>query len=222
VHARLDPQTGVFAGPAPDLVKELAAKLGVPYTLIPAPDVGGVIEHVKSGTADIGFMAYEESRAREVDFAGPFLVMQSSYIVRVDSPILRTADADRSGLKIGAVRGNSQGLFLNDNVKNARLTLFETMPPQAELERLLLTGEIDAFGVNRQRALDAAAASSKLRALPDSFLGVEQSFVVGKGENAKAAAINSFVDELRASGFINASIERAKLEGVTIAPSRSR
>ena len=220
VHARVDPKTGTATGTVPDLVKELARKLGVPYTLIPAPDPSEVIKHLKNHTADIGFMAYDETRAQEVDFAGPFILMYSSYIVRADSPIQKKADVDRSGLQIGAVRGNSQELFLSENVKSARVKVFETQPPQAELERLLLSGELDAFGVNRQRALDAAAQSSRLRALPDSFLEVEQAFVVEKGDVKKAGAINRFVDEVRASGFIKASIERAKLSGVDVVPAR--
>jgi polar amino acid transport system substrate-binding protein len=222
VHGRVDPQTGAVTGPVADLVKELALKLGVQYTLIAAPGASNVIEHLKNHTADIGFMAFEETRAQEVDFAGPFVLMHNSYIVRADSPIQKTADADRSGLQIGAVKGQAPELFLSGNVKNARVKAFQTQPPQAELERLMLSGEIDAFGMNRQRALDATAASSKLRALPDSFLSVEQSFVVEKGNAAKAEAINRFVDEVRASGFIKASLERAKLAGVDVAPPRRR
>ena len=220
VHARVDPQTGAVTGPVADLVKELARQLGVPYTLVPAPNPAGVIDHLKKRTVDIGFMAYDESRAQEVDFAGPFALMNSSYIVRADSPIQKTADADRTGLQIGVVRGQSQQLFLSANVKNAGMKVFETMPPQAELERLIASGEINAFGVNSQRAIDAAAASPRLRALPDSFLGVEQSFVVEKGSVAKAAAINRFVDAVRASGFVKASIERANLAGVDVASPR--
>jgi polar amino acid transport system substrate-binding protein len=220
VHARMDPQTGAITGPVADLVKELAGELGVPYTLIPVPNAAGVIDHLKKRTVDIGFLAYDESRAQEVDFAGPFALMLSSFIVRADSPIQNTADADRSGLQIGVVRGQSQQIFLSANVKNAAVRIFETMPPQAELERLIVSGEIHAFGVNTQRAVDAAAASSRLRALTDSFLGVEQSFVVEKGNVTKAATINRFVDAVRASGFIKASLERANLAGVDVASPR--
>ena len=222
VHARLDPKTGAITGPVADLVKELARRLDVPYTLIPAPGVPDVIKHLKDHTADIGFMAYDETRAQEVDFAGAFALMYSSYIVPVNSRIQKTADADRPGLQIGAVKGVSQELFLSENLKNAKVKIFVNMPPQSELERLLVSGELDAFGVNRQRALDAAAESSKLRALPDSFLEVEQSFVVEKGQSAKADVINRFVEDVRTSGFIKASIEAAKLSGVDVVPARKR
>jgi hypothetical protein len=97
------------------------------------------------------------------------------------------------------------------------------MPPQAEVETLLTGGELEAFAVNRQRALDAQTASGgKLRALPDSFLDVDQSFVVRKGDRAKLEIIEKFVDEVRASGFIKQSIERAKLTGIDVASGKKK
>jgi polar amino acid transport system substrate-binding protein len=221
VQGRVDPKSGEAIGVVPDLVKELARKLGVPYAIISKPDAAGVIDALKNHTADIGFLAYDESRAREVDFGAPFLVMFNSYLVRANSPIQQTSDVDRAGIKVAAVKGQTQELFVSSQLKNAQVRVFETMPPQTELESLLTTGGIDAFAINRQRSLDAQAASgSKLRALPDSFLEVLQSFVVEKGARAKLDAIEKFVDEVRASNFIKQSIERAKLEGVGV-PSKS-
>src|SRR6202008_3291355 len=55
VHGRVDAKTGAVSGPVADLVKELAGKLGVPFTLIPSPDASEVIAHLKNHTADIGF-----------------------------------------------------------------------------------------------------------------------------------------------------------------------
>jgi len=218
VQGRVDPQTGVASGVVPDLVKELARNLGVPYKIAFAPAANAVIDALKNHTADIGFLAYDETRAREVDFGAPFMVMFNSYVVRADSPIQMTADIDRPGLTVAAVRGQTQELFVSSHLKNARMRVFETMPPQSELETLLINGAVDAFAINRQRSLEAQAASgSKLRALPDSFLEVEQSFVVAKGDRAKLETIEKFVSEARASGFIKSSIDRAKLTGVDVA-----
>ena len=84
VHGRVDPQTGLATGPVPDLVKELARAVGVPYAIVPAPDAAGVIAALNAHTADVGFLAYDASRAREVDFGAPFLVMFNSYVVRAN------------------------------------------------------------------------------------------------------------------------------------------
>jgi polar amino acid transport system substrate-binding protein len=149
--------------------------------------------------------------------------MLNSYLVRANSEIQRSADVDRAGTKVAAVKGQTQELFVSSRLKNAQVRTFETMPAQPELETLLSSGEVDAFAINRQRALVAQAASNaKLRALPDSFLEVEQSFVVRKGERAKLQAIDDFVNEIRVSGFIQSSIERAKLSGVEVASGKKR
>ena len=216
VHGRMDAKTGVATGPVPDLVAELAGTLKVKSTTLPAPDAAGVIAALKNGTADIGFLAYDETRAREVDFGPAFIVMHNSYLVRADSPLQKSADVDRAGVTVAAIKGQSQQLFVSRTLKQATIRVLGTMPPQAELESMLLGKSVDAFAINRQRGLDAQAASGgKLRPLPDNFMDVDQCFVVEKGATAKLKAIEQFVSTVRQSGFITASIERAKLAGVS-------
>jgi len=219
VHGRVNPATGAAVGTVPDLVRELARRLGVPSAIVPAPDAAGVIGALKSGMADIGFLAYDESRAREVDFGAPFVVMRNSYLVPAASAIQRSADVDRAGVTVAAVKGQTQELFVSSHLKSARVRVFPTMPAQAEVERLLTSGEVSAFAINRQRSLDAQAASaSRLRALADSFLDVDQCFVVAKGDRGKLGPIEAFVADVRSSGFIRASVERAGVTGVDVAP----
>jgi len=222
VHGRVD-AVGTVTGPVPDLVRELARTIGVPSEIRPGADAAAVIAAIKNHSADIGFLAYDETRAREVDFGAPFIVMFNSYVVKAGSAIKASGDVDRPGVKVAAVRGQTQELFVSRTVKQATVRVFDTMPPQAEVERLLTSGEVDAFAINRQRALDAqAASSSRLRALPDSFLEVDQCFVVEKGALAKLQAIDRFVEGVRTSGFIKASIERAQLTGVGVATGPRR
>ena len=219
VQGRVDRRTGVASGPVPDLVRELARRLGVPHTMTSAPDAAAVIAALKSRAADVGFLAYDVTRAREVDFGAPFLVMFNSYLVPAGSPLQTSSDVDRPGVTVAAVKGQTQEIFVSSHLTKARIRLFDAMPAQADVEALLTTGGVDAFAINRQRALDAQEASgSRLRALADSFLSVDQAFVVEKGQEAKLRIIEPIVAELRASGFIMASIERAKLTGVGVAP----
>jgi len=216
VHGRVDAKTGKPTGPVPDLVEELARTLKVTPAILPAPDAAGVIAALKNGSADIGFLAYDETRAREVDFGPAFIVMHNSYLVRADSPLQKTAEVDRAGITVAAIKGQSQQLFVSRTLTQATIRVLDTMPPQPELESMLLNKSVDAFAINRQRGLDAQAASGgKLRPLPDTFLDVDQCFVVPKGSTAKLRAIEQFVSSIRQSEFINMSINRAKLAGVS-------
>ena len=137
------------------------------------------------------------------------------------SPLQTVADADRAGLTVGAVRGQTQEIFLSANLKQAKLRIFEAQPPPDELRRLLAKGELDAFAMNQQRIEDAVRGSvGELRALTGSYVDVEQSFVVRKGEAARAAELKAFVDEARESGLTKAALDRAKLVGVAVARPR--
>jgi polar amino acid transport system substrate-binding protein len=221
VQARTDPKTGELTGPIVDLTKELARRLNLPYKIIPAPDARRVMDSLKNHTADIGFLAYDAPRAAEVDFAGPFEVMLNSYVVAAGSALRNSADVEKVGIVVGAVKGQTQEIFLSDHLKAAKLRTFSSQPDVPELERLLAAGELNAFAMNRQRAIELGNTSSSLRALPDSFLEVEQEFVLEKGSDpAKLAFLNKLVSELRASGFLKASIARAKLTGADVAPAR--
>jgi polar amino acid transport system substrate-binding protein len=218
VQGKVDRQTGAITGPVADLVKELARRLNVPYTIIPAPNAREVIDNLKTQKADIGFLAYDPERAAEVDFSRPYALMHNSYVVRADSDFKTSADVDRAGSRVGAVKGQSQQLYLSSTLKNGKVRIFQAQPPQAELETLLLNGDIDAFGANRQRMMEAAGLSPKLRVLPDDFLVVGQAIVVTKGNPALLETLNRFLDEARSSGLVKVSLERAQIAGVDVAP----
>jgi len=223
VQGRVDAKTGEATGTVPDLARELARRLAVPVSIVSAPNAGGVIAALNSGTADIGFLAYDELRARDVDFGPPFLVMANSYLVKATSPIKASGDVDRAEITVAAVKGQTQEHFVSSTMKHARVRVLDVMPAQADVDMLLTSGAVDAFAINRQRALEAEAASTgRLRALPDSFLDVDQCVVVAKGKAASLRTIEQFLTELRTSGFIKQSIDRARLVGVDVAAVRKR
>ena len=219
IQGRVDSETGEVTGPIADIVRELASRIGAAVEFLPQNSASRVIELVNSGEADLGFLAYEAERAEQVDFAGPYATMTSSYLVAANSPLRSSADVDSKGNVIGTVIGRSQQVFLSANIKNADLDLWERQPPDEEIERLLLSGEISAIGQNRQRSVEHAAQFSSLRVIDDNFMAVPQAFVLRPNETAKAAALNRLMDELRGNGFVQASLEKADLlSGASVAP----
>jgi polar amino acid transport system substrate-binding protein len=222
VQGRVDPQTGAVTGPVADLVRELARRLGVPFTIIPVPDATAVIDSLKTHKADIGFLAYEAARAEQVDFSDPYALMGSAYAVRADSSIKTSDDVDRAGVKIGAVKGQSQEIYVSGHIKSARVNVMPAMPANDALVGMLVSGELDAFAANRQRMEEAARTSPKLRVLPDNFMTIGQAIVVEKGDASRLDELNRFLADVRASGFVKASLDRARLAGVEVAPAAKR
>jgi polar amino acid transport system substrate-binding protein len=218
VQGMVDPNTGVVRGPAADIVKELARRAGVNYTISPAVGAKAIIERLNNGDADIGFLAWEAERARQVDFSIPYSLMGSSYLIPAGSPIHTVADADRAGLKIGAVGDQSPTIYLQEHLHIAKLITWPAAPPFEELQKMLANGEVDAFAGNRARLVTDAAAHPGFRVAQDNFTVLEQAIVVRKGDTAKLKVVNEFLKEARGSSFVRDSLARAKLAGVEPEP----
>ncbi|OFW02641.1 MAG: hypothetical protein A3I61_11035 [Acidobacteria bacterium RIFCSPLOWO2_02_FULL_68_18] len=220
-QGRVDP-AGTVTGPAADLVRELARRLDVKFEISPLPSAGAVLDSVRDGKVDIGFLAYEKARAAQVDFSDDYSVTGSVYAVRGDSLLKRSADVDRAGVTVAAIRGQSQEVYLRETLKAARLDSLPAAPPNAELAKMLLGGQVHAVGANRTRMEELVREFPTLRVLPDDFMQTTQAIVVAKGQASHLAYLNRFLAEVRASGFVKASLGRAKLVGVDVAGPTTR
>src|SRR5262249_58764793 len=101
VQAITDPASGEVRGPAAELTRELARRIGVPFTIAGAQGVAGVLDSVKQGRADIGFLAFDPVRAAEVDFSQTYSLPHHTSVVLEGSPIRAGAEVDRPGVRIG-------------------------------------------------------------------------------------------------------------------------
>jgi polar amino acid transport system substrate-binding protein len=208
-------------GPAAEITRELAKRAGVPFSVTGAKGVDGVLESVKNGQADIGFLAFDAVRAAQVDFSQNYSLAQNTYLVTENSPIKSVADADRAGVRIGVAARDAGDYFLTRTLKAATLVRNEGGVGDAVV-KALLAGELDAYAGNRMRLHEAAQKTPGLRLAANNFYGVEQSVIVPKGETTRLAIINRFLDEARASGLIADAIARAGLVGVDVAPAGRR
>jgi polar amino acid transport system substrate-binding protein len=219
VQARIDPQTGSVSGPVADITNELARRLGVPFRISPVAGVRAVLDSVVQHNADIGFLAFDASRASEVDFTEPYELAYNTYLVSADSPLQTVAASDHEGVRIAAVKGDSGELFLERSLHHAELKSIPALTVD-DARKMLEDKQIDAFAANRQRLVDEAARRGGVRVLPDNFFAVEQALIVSKGDRSRLEFLNRFLDDLRASGFLRAAIERARLSGVEPAPKK--
>jgi polar amino acid transport system substrate-binding protein len=217
VQGAIDAKTGEARGPAPEIAQALARRIGVPLRIAGANGAAGVIDAMRKGEADVGFLAFDPARAEELDFSRSYLIAHNSYLVLASSPLRSVADADRPGVKIGVAARDAADLHLSRTLKSAQLV----RNPGGDLAKavaMLRSGEIDAYGANRQRLTETVAGTAGLRILPDNFYGVEQAVVVAKGNRALLAIVNQTLDEARASGLVARAIARAGLAGVDVAP----
>jgi polar amino acid transport system substrate-binding protein len=214
-----DKASGEIRGASADLARELGRRNNVPVTLKGLADPPAVIDAVNKGEADIGFVAFAPERVGTVEFSQVYMLVQQSYLVLDGSPIHAIADIDRAGQTVAGTVNDSITLFMKRKFKNAKLREIPNNP--AEIKRLLLAQEIDAFGANRQRLTNLMKDTQGLRMLPDNLFGVPQTIIVAKGKPEVLAAVNRFVDDMRASGFLKEAIAKSRVIGLDAAPGGS-
>lgn len=214
-----DRVTGVLRGASADLARELGRRIGMPVEFKPLANPKAVIDAIVGAEADIGFIAYAPERVGAVEFSQTYMLAGQTFLVPEDSRIRIIAEVDRPGQKVAGSSGDSITLFMKRKFKQAALSEIENNP--AEIKRLLLAKEIDAFGANRQRLTNLAKDTPGLRVLPDNLFGVPQTIIVPKGKAEVLAAINRFIDDVRASGFLQKAVAASGVVGLEAAPAGS-
>jgi polar amino acid transport system substrate-binding protein len=210
---------GTLRGASADVARELARRVGVPVEFKPLANPKAVIDAVTGGDADIGFIAYAPERVGTVEFSQAYVMSGQGFLVLEESGIRTIADVDRPGQKIAGGKADSISLFMKRKFKHA--TLREISHDTAEIKRLLLAKEIDAFGANRQRLANIVKEGPGFRILPGNLFGVPQTIIVPKGKTEVLAAVNRFIDDVRASGFLKKSVEASGVAGLEVAPGGS-
>src|SRR5262245_37296412 len=215
-QATRNAQTGEVRGASYDLAVALARKIGKPLDFKPIVGPPAVIEAVKNGEADIGFVAYEATRPGTVDFSQTYMLVQQSFLVLDGSAIRSVADIDRSGQKIAGTANDSITLCLKRALKQAIPVEIANTPEL--IAGALARKEIDAIGANRQRLTTLMRSIPGSRLLPDNFFNVPQNIVVPKNNTEALAAVDAFMDEVRSSGFLRQRTARGGPIGVEPAP----
>jgi polar amino acid transport system substrate-binding protein len=215
VLASLDPATGEPVGVSVDLATEFAKRLGVPLQLVVVKSAGASVENVNQDKADIGFFAVDPKRGQEIAFTKPYVLIEGFYLVRDTSPITRNEDVDRPGVTVAVGKGSAYDLFLTRELHHATIVRIPTSPAVVQG---FLDQHLDvAAGVKQQLEKDAASAGG-LRILDQRFMVIRQAMGVPKARGDEAAAyLSRFVEDMKASGFVAASLARHHITGAAVA-----
>jgi ABC-type amino acid transport substrate-binding protein len=73
-QGRFDARTHTVVGPAAEITRELARGLNVAFEIMGVDGSQAVIQSVKSGQADIGFVPYDSTQANDVDFSQVYAI----------------------------------------------------------------------------------------------------------------------------------------------------
>jgi polar amino acid transport system substrate-binding protein len=208
---------GELQGVSVDLAREAARRLNLPLELVAFQSAGSVVEAVKGRQVDLAFVAIDPVRAADMEYTAPYVIIEGAYLVRNDAAPQRNEDVDRPGTRIVVGRGSAYDLFLTREIKAATLVRAPTSPAVTDM---FLAERLDvAAGVKQQLEADARRVGG-VRLLPGRFMVIEQAMGVPKGRTAARAWLSSYIEEMKASGFVAAALQRHRIEGAGVAPPR--
>jgi len=220
-QASRDPATGAVTGVVADLTRELGRRAGVPTSLAPLATAADVLQAVRSGSADIGFVAPNPQRKGVVLYSQTYMLVQQSALVRADSKVQSVHELDRAAQAVGVNTDDSVGVWLRERLGAARIRATPDYSLR-EAVRWLEDGTLIAFAGNRQRLAANTRNANGLRLLPDNFYGVPQAIAVPLDRSDRLRWIDAALDDLRAGGFLADSVSRSGVDGLEVAPAEAR
>ncbi|MGA2892156.1 MAG: ABC transporter substrate-binding protein [Xanthobacteraceae bacterium] len=216
VLVQKDPSGGDPRGITVDLARELGRRLGVPVDLVVYDTAGKVTDAVKNAGWDICFLAIEPARAAVIGFTAPYVIIEGTYMVSVDSPLKAVADVDRDGVRIAVSRGSAYDLYLSRMLQHATLVRYPS-PPLAF--QGFLADKLDAAAGVKQQLVQFAKSNPNVRVMDGRFQEIREAMGAPLGHDAGVKYLRSFVEEMKASGFAKKALERAGQPDALVAPA---
>lgn len=205
------PATGVSV----DMVNELAKRLGVSVRQMVVPAAAMAVDTIRNGGADVGFFAIDPARSEGISFTTPYVSIAGAYAVPQNSPITRMEEVDRPGIRIVVGRNSAYDLFLSRQIKTA--TLVRTQTSQAVVPQLFEQKFEVAANVRQQLEADVAKFPGALRLLPGDFMTIHQAMGLAGGRDPRGIAfLTTFVEEMKASGFVRDALQRHGIAGAAV------
>jgi polar amino acid transport system substrate-binding protein len=195
-----------------DLAVELGARLAIPVELICFDAARKSFEALKAGEADICFLAIEPAREADVAFTAPYVVIEGVFVVPDGSEITTADEVDRDGVRIGVKRGSAYDLFLSRTVRRASVLRGDE---GVDIFREL--GLEVAAGI-RQPMTGFVADNPGFRLVEPRFMEIQQAMGTTRTRTPEAIRfLRSFVEELKASGFVADALLRAGQSDAAVA-----
>jgi len=213
-QATKDPVTGELKGPAVDLGRQLAMRLGVAFEAVPYRTVAELVASAPKGEWDVISIGINSEREKLIDFTAPYSQTEGGYLVK-GSAISTMAEVDRPGIRVVALEKGDSDIFHTKSLKHAELIRTKSI---AEALELLKSGSADVHANIKTFLIPLSAQIPSGRIL-DGYWQIQPiALGVPKGKEASARYARQVVDELKAQGFVKQSIERAAVPGLMHAP----
>lgn len=183
-----------------DVAKLLAKELGVEVQIVPVTGPNR-IPYLQSNQVDVlvASLGITEERAKNVDFSQPYAGIQIGVFGAEDVTV--ATPADLSGKTIGVARASTQDTAVTKVApQDAKIQRFDD---DASAVQALLSGQVELIGVSNVVAAQIEKAAPGRFGQKLSLSQQVQGIAVRKGSAELLAAVNQFVEKVKADGELN-------------------
>ena len=212
------PDTQELSGVVVDLAVELAERIKRPVQLLPFESAAKIVDTASAELWDVSFFAIDPARAQKVWYSAPYIVIEGSYMVPIDSDIKHVEHIDRPGIRVAVGVGAAYDLYLTRTLKHA--TLVRDVDSPAAIERFS-RDQLEVVAGVRQPLVAYALLHPQFRVVPGHFTEIQQAMVAPLDRPDVQALIDHFIEDAKASGFVADALKRAGQTGAAVAPLRA-
>ena len=205
---------GAPIGLAADLGRELGRRLQLEVELIAYPNPGALADDANKGKWDVGFLGAEPQRANEIDFTAAYVEIEATYLLPPGSSLQSIAEVDAKCIRIAVPEKSAYELYLTRSLTQA--TLIKEKGADNAFKKFV-DEKLDALAGLRPRLVTDQDSLPGSKILSGNFTAVQQAAGTPKGRPAGAQYLKAYIEDVKASGFVAATIEKNKVRGLTVA-----
>ena len=203
VLAQKNRTTGEPEGVSVDLARELATRLGLETRFTAFEAARSVVEAIKTGQCDLGFLAIDPLRGEYISYTEPYVTIQGGYLTMASAPFETVDDVDQTGIRIAVGKNAAYDLYLSRTLQKAELIRASTTSGAVEL---FLAEQLDLAAGIKQGLLSYAKNRADLKVLDGAFMEIRQAIGVARSAESAVPYLDQFVAEMLANGFIRKSL----------------
>jgi len=209
----------VLGGVAEPVARFIGQKLGAAVEPVMYPNPEAYLQSFGKGEWDIALGPRVLAPAEKADSTADLWVISLIYVAAPGKEFPGIASVDKTGVKIGTIRGAPSERVLTREIKAAEIVRIPLSPTIAtDAAELLRSGKADVFGADSGVGYPAAEALPGAKIVPGAFAMVRVAVAMPKGRSAAAqAALATLVDEAKQSGVVQKAINAKDLKGVNVA-----
>lgn len=204
-------------GVSPDMAREIARRLGVACTLVPYARPSELADDAGTGKWDIGNIGAEPQRAEKIAFTAAYCEIEATYLVPPGSSITAMDQVDVAGNRIYSGAGAAYTLWLERNIRHAKLELVPGGGGGAF--HRFIDDKAEVYAGLRPGLISDVEKLPGARILDGQFMAVQQAIGTARANAAAATWLAGFVEEAKRTGLVASLIEKHKVRGLSVAPA---